>query len=278
MERSQEQGRFPGGVALETVRAWTRWLTEVERRIGAQCARREARWHAGASLRGLLSPGERKNGWQIAASNGETTPYGGQHLLGRAQWDADALRDDVRPSVVEHLGASQAVLVVDETGLLKKGQHSAGVARHESGTAGRVANCQLGVFWTSAGPQGHGMLERELSLPKAWTNDAARCQGAGMPAARLLATKPQRAQQRLQRAFAQGVPAAWVTGDRVYGAHRSLRLWLEEHPHAHVLAISGKASVWRAGRPQQVKTILAAVAAAGWCRWRAGDGAKGPRG
>jgi SRSO17 transposase len=184
----------------------------------------------------------------------------------------------VRPSVVEHLGASQAVLVVDETGLLKKGQHSAGVARHESGTAGRVANCQLGVFLTSAGPQGHGMLERELSLPKAWTNDAARCQGAGMPAARLLATKPQRAQQRLQRAFAQGVPAAWVTGDRVYGAHRSLRLWLEEHPHAHVLAISGKASVWRAGRPQQVKTILAAVAAEGWCRWRAGDGAKGPRG
>ena len=130
MELSQEQGRFPGDVALETVREWTLWLTEVERRIGAQFARREARWHAGAYLRGLLSSVERTNGWQIAAINGETTPYGVQHLLGRAQWDADALRDDVRPSVVEPLGASQAVLVVDETGLRNKGQHAAGVARH----------------------------------------------------------------------------------------------------------------------------------------------------
>lgn len=129
MELSQEQGMFPGDVALETVREWTRWLTAVERRLGAQCARREARWPAGASLRGLLSPGERKNGWQIAAINGETTPYGVQHLRGRAPWDADALRDDVRPCVVAHLGASQAVLGVDEPGLLKKGQHAAGVAR-----------------------------------------------------------------------------------------------------------------------------------------------------
>jgi SRSO17 transposase len=277
MELSQEQGMFPGDVALETVREWTLWLTEVERRIGAQFARREARWHAGAYLRGLLSPGERKNGWQIAEINGETTPYGVQHLLGRAQWDADALRDDWRPYVVEHLGASQAVLVVDETGFLKKGQHSAGVARQYSGPAGRVENCQIGVFLTYAGPQGHGMLDRELYLPKEWTNDEARCKGAGIPAARLFATKPQLAQQMLQRAVAQGVPAAWVTGDSVYGDNRSLRLWLEEHHHAHVLAISGKESVWRAGRQQQVKTILAALAAEGWCRLSAGDGAKGPR-
>src|SRR5262245_8497849 len=136
MERSQGQGAFPGDVALETVREGTLGLTEVERRIGAQFTRREARWHAGVYLRGLLSPVERKNGWQIAASNGETTPYGVQHLLGRAQWDAEALRDDLRPYVLEHLGASQAVLVVDETGCLKKGQHSAGGARQESGTAG----------------------------------------------------------------------------------------------------------------------------------------------
>jgi len=240
MELSQEQGRFPGDVALETVREWTLWLTEVERRIGAQFARREARWHAGAYLRGLLSSVERTNGWQIAAINGETTPYGVQHLLGRAQWDADALRDDVRPSVVEPLGASQAVLVVDETGLLKKGQHSAGVARQESGTAGRVENCQIGVFLTYAGPQGHVMLDRALYLPKDWTNDEARCKGAGMPAERLFATKPQLAQQMLQRAFDAGVPAAWGAGDSVYGENRSLRLWLEEHSHAYVLAVSGK--------------------------------------
>jgi SRSO17 transposase len=277
MELSQEQGMFPGDVALETVREWTLWLTEVERRIGAQFARREARWHAGAYLRGLLSPVERKNGWQIAEINGETTPYGVQHLLGRAQWDADALRDALRPYVVEHLGASQAVLVVDETGFLKKGQHSAGVARQYSGTAGRVENCQIGVFLTYAGPQGHGMLDRELYLPKEWTNDEARCKGAGIPAARLFATKPQLAQQMLKRAFDQGVPAAWVTGDSVYGDNRSLRLWLEEHHHAHVLAISGKEYVGRAGRQQQVKTLLAALAAEGWCRLSAGDGAKGPR-
>jgi len=129
MELSRGQGAFPSDVALETVREWTLWLTEVERRMGAQFTRREARWHAGAYLRGLLSSVERKNGWQIAEINGETTPYGVQHLLGRAQWDADALRDDLRPYVLEHLGASQAVLVIDETGFLKKGQHSAGVAR-----------------------------------------------------------------------------------------------------------------------------------------------------
>ncbi len=277
MELSQEQGMFPGDVALETVRAWTLWLTEVERRIGAQFARREARWHAGAYLRGLLSPVERKNGWQIAEINGETTPYGVQHLLGRAQWDADALRDDLRPYVVEHLGASQAVLVVDETGFLKKGKHSAGVARQYSGTAGRVENCQIGVFVTYAGPQGHLILDRELYLPKEWTNDAARCKGAGIPAERPFATKPQLAQQMLKRAFDAGVPAAWVAGDSVYGDNRSLRLWLEAHSHAHVLAVSGKEYVWRAGRQRQVKSVLATLGAEGWARVSAGDGAKGPR-
>src|SRR5712691_1351233 len=148
MELQQEQGPGPGDVHLDMVHTWTLWQTEVERRMGAQCARREVRWRAWASIRGVLSPVERKNGWQVAAVNGATTPYGVQHVLGRALWDADALRDDVRPSVVEPLGAPQAVLVVDETGCLKKGQHAAGVARQESGTAGRVAHCHMGVFVT----------------------------------------------------------------------------------------------------------------------------------
>ena len=129
MERQQEQGLCPGEVHLETVRTWTLWQTEMERRIGAQCARRDVRWRAWVSIRGVLSPVERKNGWQVAEVNGETTPYGVQHVLGRALWDADALRDDVRPYVVEHLGAPEAVLVVDETGFRTKGQQSAGVAR-----------------------------------------------------------------------------------------------------------------------------------------------------
>jgi len=166
MELRQEQSPFPGDVNLDTVRTWTLWRTEVERRMGAQFARREVRWRAWAYIRGLLSPIERKNGWQVAEVNGETTPYGVQHLLGRAIWDADALRDDVRPYVVEHLGAHQAVLVVEETGLLKKGQQSAGVARQESGTACRLDNCQIGGFLTYASPQGHLVLDRARSLPK----------------------------------------------------------------------------------------------------------------
>jgi SRSO17 transposase len=140
-----------------------------------------------------------------------------------------------------------------------------------------VENCQRGVCLPSAGPQGHGLLDRARSLPKAWTNDEARCTGAGIPAARRCATTPQRAPQRLQRALDQGVPAAWGTGESVYGDNRSRRRWWEEHHPAPVVAISGKAYVWRAGRPPQVTTILAALAAAGWCRLRAGDGAQGPR-
>jgi SRSO17 transposase len=277
MELRQGQGTFPGDVALDTVRTWTLWLTEVERRIGARFARREARWRAGASIRGLLSPVERKNGWQIAEVNGELTPYGVQHLLGRAQWDAEKVRDDLQPYLVEHLGASQAVLVVDETGFLKKGQHSAGVARQYSGTAGRIENGQIGVFLTYASPQGHVLLDRDLYVPKEWTNDKTRCEHAGIPAERTFATKPQLAQQMLERAFDAGVPAAWVTGESVYGDHRQLRMWLEDHAHAHVMAVSGKAYVWCAGRQQQVKTLLTTLAAEGWYRLSAGDGAKGPR-
>jgi len=277
MELGQEWSTPPIALTLETVRAWAVWRTEVERRLMPRFARHEARRRAWAYLRGLLSPVERKNGWQLAEVNGDTTPYGVQHLLGRAQWDADAIRDDLRSYVVEHLGHPQAVLVVDETGFLQKGQHAAGVARHDSGTAGRVAHGHMGVVVTYATPQGPRMLARELYLPKEWTHDAPRCTGAGIPAERLFAPQPPLAPQRLQRAFDHGVPAAGVTGESVYGDNRSLRLWLAEHRHAHVLAVSGQAYVWRAGRQQQGKTLLAALAAAGWWRLRAGDGAKGPR-
>ena len=146
MELRQERGTAPSDLARETVREWTLWLTEVERHILPRFPRREARRRAWAYLRGLLSPVARKNGWQLAEVHGDATPDGVQHLWGRAQWDADALRDALRPYVVEPLGAPQAVLVVDETGLLKKGQHAAGVARQDSGTAGRVVHGQLGVF------------------------------------------------------------------------------------------------------------------------------------
>ena len=136
----------PAELTVDTVRAWLLELTDVERRIGAQFPRWDARQRAGAYLRGLLSPVERKNGWQLAEVNGDDTPYGVQHLLGRAVWNAEAVRDDLRGYLMEHLGTPQGVMVIDETGFLKKGRHSAGGARQDSGTAGRVEHSQIGVF------------------------------------------------------------------------------------------------------------------------------------
>jgi SRSO17 transposase len=271
------QGPGPTALALETVQAWALWLTEVERRIMPHFPRREARRRAWAYIRGLLSPVERKNGWQLAEVNGDTTPYGMQHLLERATWDAEAVRDELRAYVVEHLSAPQAVLVLDETGLLKKGQGSVGVARQYSGTAGRVENCQIGVFLTYASAHGHALLDRALYLPQAWTDDRERCEHAGVPDEQLFTTKPQMARQMLKRAFDAQVPATWVTGDSVYGDDRRLRVWLEEQNRAYVMAVSGKEYVWRAGRQHQVKSLLAALETEGWCRLSAGDGAKGPR-
>ena len=181
MELRQEQCTAPADLALETVREWTLWLTEVERRLMPHFPRREARHRAWAYIRGLLSPVERKNGWQLAEVNGDATPYGVQHLLGRARWDAEAVRDDLRAYLVEHMGDPQAVLVLDETGFLKKGQQSAGVARQYSGTAGRIENCQIGVFLAYASRQGHALLDCALYLPQAWTNDSERCERAGDP-------------------------------------------------------------------------------------------------
>ena len=277
MELRQELCPSPTDVTLETVQTWALWQTEVERRLMPHFARREAQHRVWAYLRGLLSPIERKNGWQVAEAVGDTTPYGVQHLLGRARWDAAAVCKDIGAYVVEHRGDPQAVLVLDETGFLKKGQHSAGVARQYSGTAGRVENSQIGVFLTYAGAQGHVLLDRELYLPQAWTDDVGRCARAGIPPERPFATKPQLARQMLERAIDTAVPAAWVAGDSVYGDNRSLRAWLEERSQAYVLTVSGKEYVGRAGRQWQVKTLLAMLEEENWCRVRAGAGTKGPR-
>jgi SRSO17 transposase len=277
MELLQEKCAAPTDLALETVREWALWLTEVERRLMPHFTRREARHRAWAYIRGLLSPVERKNGWQLAEVNGDATPYGVQHLLGRAIWDAEAVRDELRAYLVEQISDPQAVLVLDETGFLKKGQQSAGVARQYSGTAGRVENCQIGVFLGYTSRDSHALLDCALYLPQAWTNDSARCERAGVPEKQPFATKPQLARQLLTRAFDARVPMAWVTGDSVYGNDRRLRVWLEEQDHAYVMAVSGQEYVWRAGRQYQVKHILAALETEGWSRLSAGDGAKGPR-
>jgi len=260
-----------------TIAGGQAYLADVARRLGPYFTRSQSRQRVMAYLRGLLSEAERKNSWQVAEICGESTPYGFQYLLSRADWDADAVRDELRHYVIQHLGDSTGVLVLDETGFLKKGEHSAGVARQYSGTAGKVENCQIGVFLSYASSLGHALLDRELYLPKVWTDDAERCRQVGIPTDRPFATKPQLAQQMLARAFAAGVPDQWVTGDSVYGANLRLRRWLEARPQAYVLAVSGKGYVRLDTQQRQVKTLVANLPAEGWTRLSAGAGSKGPR-
>ena len=272
-----ESTTTPTEPEISVVQGWTTYLTDIARRLGPYFARAETRQRVMTYLQGLLSPAERKNSWQLAEETGEATPYGFQYLLARADWAADAVRDELRVYIRQHLSDPHGVMVIDETGLLKKGQHSAGVARQYSGTAGKVENCQIGVFVAYASGLGHVLLDRELYLPEEWTNDRERCRQAGIPDDRDFATKPQLAQQMLARAFAAGMPAQWVTGDSVYGHARQLRMWLEERPQAYVLAVSGQEYVRLDGRPRQVKTLVAALPPEGWTRLSAGDGTKGPR-
>ena len=183
---------------------WAAGLDEVHERIASRFSRSEPRERVAAYLRGLLAPLERKNGWTLAEQAGEASPDGMQRLLATADWDADRVRDDLRDYVVEHLGDPGAVLVVDETGFLKKGSRSAGVARQYSGTAGRIENCQIGVFLGYASPAGRTFLDRELYLPKAWAEDRPRCDQAAVPDGVEFATKPELAIRMLTRAGRRG--------------------------------------------------------------------------
>jgi len=242
-------------------------------RIAPRFVRAEPRRRALAYLRGLLAPLERKNGWQLAEAAGDATPDGVQDFLSRMHWDAEAVRDDLRAYVVEHLGDPNAVLVLDETGFLKKGDKSAGVQRQYSGTAGRVENCQVGVFLGYAGRHGRALIDRALYLPERWIGDPARCAAAGIPTGLALITKPQLGLAMLDRALEAGVPFAWLTGDSVYGADHRIRRRLEARQRGYVLAVT---SGQRLGFVP-VEAWLAKVPPEGWRRLSAGDGAKGPR-
>jgi SRSO17 transposase len=211
------------GSDLAEVEQWVTELEQLVERVGRCFARSETRQRALAYLQGLLSPVERKNSWQLAEASGNETPYGVQHLLGRAAWDEDGVRDDLRAYVIEHLGDPDGVLVVDETGFLKKGTKSAGVKRQYSGTAGPIENCQIGVFLAYASDQGHAFLDRELYLPQEWAEDAERRRAAGVPETVSFQTKPQLARRMLERTLDAGVPTGWVTADHIYGGEYRLR-------------------------------------------------------
>jgi SRSO17 transposase len=262
---------------LATGQGGTASWADIERRLAPYFVRAAPRQRALAYLRGLRSSAERKTSWQLAEVSGEATPDGFQHVLGRADWEADALRDARRRDMVPQRGDPDGVLGLDETGFPKKGRHSAGVARQDSGTAGRIEHGQIGVFLGYAGRLGHALRERELYGPQEWTDDRERGRQAGIPDERRLATKPQLARQMLARALGAGVLAKWVTGDSVDGDDRRLRRWLEAQPQGYVLAVSGQEDVWLGWQQRQVKTTLAALPEAGWTRRSAGDGAKGPR-
>jgi SRSO17 transposase len=263
---------------LLDVQGWhTVYWAEIERRIGSVFARSEARHRALTYLAGLLSPAERKNSWQLAEISGDPNPYAFQHLLGRANWEPDTLRDRLRTYVTDYLADTDAVGVIDETGFLKKGTSSAGVARQYSGTAGKIENCQIGVFLAYASRHGHTLIDRELYLPKEWIDDRERCRRAGISDKQAFATKPALAQQMLQRTFEAGSKLAWVTGDSIYGDDRALRQWLESRHQPYVLAVSGKEALWLEAHQRQVKLILAELPADGWETLSAGAGSKGPR-
>lgn len=256
---------------------WRDGLDALHGRIARRFRRSEARERAKRYLAGLLDRVERNNGWQLAEHLGEAGPQGVQRLLNAADWDVDAVRDDLRTYVTQHLGDSAGVLIVDETGFLKKGSKSVGVQRQYSGTAGRIENCQIGVFLAYASSQGRAFLDRELYLPQEWTQDPARRQEAGVPADVAFLTKPVLAIRMLERAFAAEIPATWVSGDEVYGDDGAFRRWLVEAHHPYVLAVSSHHPVWLAGMQERADRLIAALPPEAWGPLSAGTGSQGER-
>jgi SRSO17 transposase len=257
------------------VLAWRDDLGALEARLGRLFVRPEPRRQAGLYLEGLLSAAKRKNGWQLAEQIGDARPWRTQRVLSHVQWDQDAARDLCRDHALEHLG-------VDETGFLKKGEHSAGVARQYSGTAGRIENAQIGVFLAYASAKGHALIDRELYLPKReWCDDPDKRAEAAIPEGVAFATKPALAARMIGRALDAGLPCAWVLGDEVYGSDRRLRMELERREQPFVLAIRGNEKLWAVlGKhlgQHAASRLAAALPAQAWRHLSAGAGSKGER-
>jgi SRSO17 transposase len=257
---------------------WEAAFEKLRERLCCLFKRRGSVDRSLAYIKGLLSDVPRKTSWQLSEWSGEKTPDGIQYLLERAQWDADQARDRLRHYIVEHLGEAEGVLILDETGFIKKGQHSAGVQRQYSGTAGRIENSQIGVFLCYATAQGSGFIDRALYIPESWTKDRERCRAAGIPEEVKFATKPALARNMLEHALDHGVACAWVTGDEAYGRDRALRGWLESRQQAFVLAVAKDEPLWWQGfQTLRADHIAAALPAQAWQRLSAGTGTKGER-
>ncbi len=257
--------------------AWSRELGRVAERIGPRFGRPEIRARAPAYLRGLLAGVERKNGWQLAEFLGDQTPTNLQHFIARARWAADAVRDDLVRYVAEQIGAPDGVLIVDETGFLKKGDKSAGVARMYSGTAGRIENCQIGVFCAYRSSKGQALVDRSLYLPKDWADDRPRRRAAHVPEEVTFATKPELARRMIARTLEAGLPVRWVTADEIYGSDWRFRDLLRRRGISYVVAISCQAHLGHKGLRTRVDEHAAAFGKRMWKRLSCGPGAKGER-
>jgi SRSO17 transposase len=269
------------GASIETtLELWASSLREVKGRMRGLFTQERVAASANLFLDGLLGDERRKTGWMRAEAAGDPGPWRQQAILGRGRWDADGLRDIVREYVVENLAADDAVMVIDETGFLKQGKASCGVARQYTGSAGKITNCQIGVFAAYVSARGHAFIDRALYLPKSWTGDPARLATAHVPEAVAFATKPALAVQMIRRALAADVPFSWVAADAVYGVG-DVEQTLRRACKGYVLGVrsdhhfgswGGKPPV--AGKAEEIARDLAPDA---WQRLSAGEGTKGAR-
>lgn len=270
-----------GSAWTETLVDWRRCLEELKSFLGPAFCRIQQRRTASAFIDGLLSGAERKSGWMLSEEAGFDGPYRMQSLLGRSSWSADALCALVRRYAMDTLGDSAGVLVVDETGFLKKGKHSVGVARQYSGTAGRIENCQIGVFAAYASRWGHALIDRQLYLPKAWTGDPERRAKAYVPEEVEFATKPQLARAMVSRLLDEGMPCAFVLADAVYGSDSGFRRMLEQREQPYVLAVRSTHTLRLVEDGHFIQTdpstLVEDLDAEAWQALAAGEGAKGPR-
>jgi SRSO17 transposase len=269
------------GASIETtLELWASSLRDVKERIRPLFTQERVAASARAFLDGLLSNERRKTGWMRAEAAGDPGPWRQQAILGRSQWEADGLRDTVRDYVLETFADNDAVLVIDETGFLKQGKASCGVARQYTGSAGKITNCQIGVFAAYVSRHGHAFIDRALYLPKAWADDPARMKAAHVPVETAFATKPALAVAMIERTIAAGVPFAWVAADSVYGVGE-VETALRRKAKGYVLGIASNHSVKSWGKAKPIagtaESVAQGLASGDWKRLSAGDGTKGPR-
>src|SRR5487761_577330 len=264
----------------ETLGLWAASLREVKKRIRPLFGQERVATNAGLFLEGLLGDEQRKTGWMRAEAAGDPGPWRQQAILGRRDWDADALRDIVRDYVIEHLADDDAVLVIDETGFLKQGKASCGVARQYTGSAGKITNCQIGVFAAYVSRHGHAFIDRALYLPKEWTDDPARLKAAHVPSDVGFATKPKIARHMIARAIAAKVPFSFVATDTVYGVG-DIEMALRKAGKGYVLGVAANHVFHSWGKKQLVGGSAAKIAQNlphnAWRRLSAGEGTKGAR-